>query len=106
MITIKLKAPINNPVTNKQIFDWIQDDPSSPPVKQYAFVGESLANTLLYSTNQNKARCYQLAMELMKAKDTIDLKAEDVLFLKGIVAESKNLPIISGYLLSLLEEEK
>jgi hypothetical protein len=65
-------------------------------------VGEAMANTLAVS-KKNPHKCYQLA-KMIAENEEVDLKAEDVVFIKEVLNESGNNAITSGQLIAILEE--
>jgi hypothetical protein len=65
-------------------------------------LGDILANALSYS-KENPARCYQLAKKFA-TETTVELKAEDVVFLKGIVEKAGMVSLTAGQILEELGE--
>jgi len=65
-------------------------------------VGIILSNTLSLS-QKNPARCYLLAKKFA-TENEVDLKAEDVVFVKEILEESKMSALIAGQIIEILEK--
>jgi hypothetical protein len=66
-------------------------------------VGGVLTNVLL-STQDNPARAYLLAKTLFAEKD-VELKAEDIVYLKKLIEGNKSFTaLISGQLLEIIEK--
>lgn len=70
--------------------------------KEAITVGNIVANTLSLS-QKNPARCYVLAKKFATEKE-VDLKAEDVVFVKDILEESKMSALIAGQIIEILEK--
>lgn len=64
-------------------------------------MGDMVANVLSYS-KENPARCYQLAKKFA-TEDEVDLKDEDVVFLKDIITKSGLVALSAGQILEELE---
>jgi len=64
-------------------------------------MGDMVANALSYS-RENPARCYQLAKKFA-TEATVELKAEDVVFLKGVIEKSGLVALSAGQILEELE---
>jgi hypothetical protein len=63
-----------------------------------------LLSSVLAGTTKNPARAYLLGRELMQKKE-VELKAEDIVFLKEILNESKTLgALYTGQLIEILEK--
>jgi hypothetical protein len=67
-------------------------------------VGMAISNILSVTKSDNQVRSWYLAQEFYK-KPEVTLKAEEVVFLKELIARNElYFPIVTGQLLQLIEE--
>ena len=66
------------------------------------FMGDILSNILATSKSTNPALSYQLGKKLA-TEDEVELKSEDIVFIKGILKESTYTPIVVGQIEEALE---
>lgn len=104
MITITTNQQLMEPIYNKLAFEWIKDDPDEEAHKEPILIGKVIAN-ILYNQEMNKARAYKLANEFV-SQDKIELKAEDVVYIKDLVEKSKVPARYAGQILDILEEKE
>ncbi len=67
-------------------------------------IGMAISNILSVTKSDNQIRSWYLAQEFYK-KDEVTLKAEEIVFLKELIARNElYFPIVTGQLLELIEE--
>lgn len=76
----------------------IKDDNKKPVT-----VGQMVSSALAIVNNPNPHRCFILAKQFATEKE-VELKSEDVVFIKKILEETKLSAIISGQIIDLLEK--
>ncbi len=94
MVTIKTKQPL---LTLKGEVITNTDKTEIP-------IGDIICNILSGNVTENPARAYQLAKKFAN-DETVELKAEDVVYLKKQVESNKNLSaLFAGQILELLDK--
>jgi len=64
-------------------------------------LGKVVASTLAVTKSTDPWKSYKLTNDFLK--DTVDLKAEDIVFIKDIFKESTYLPYVIGQVFEILE---
>ena len=95
MTTIKTKTPL---------VDLKGELLTDPATQEQVLVGDVIANILTLNAGvENPARAYQFAKKFAN-EDTVDLKAEDIVYLKKQIEAMKNLPALTaGQIIELLD---
>lgn len=92
----------------KQVIKNIEGEPYKPNEKELT-LGMSVANILVVQKSTDPLKSYQMTNEFIK--DEIDIKSEDLVFVKKLIKDNaasdsaRYYPHISGQCLELLEAE-
>ena len=103
MKKLNTKKQLKNLITGQPATEFRQDDPEGPVEKFDITVGNVISR-LLYNYDGNKARSFALANKI-SSEDKVELLAEDVAFIKGIIDNSKMSAMYAGQLLEILESD-
>ncbi len=107
MVTIKTKSPLINlkgeALRNPDTTELIEGKSTIVKGAEIA-VGDVIANLLSGQGIDNPARAYQFAKKFAN-DELVDLKAEDVVYIKKQIEGNKNFSaLVSGQLLELLDK--